>query len=57
VGLPLSASVPEPWTGGAGMGVDEVSLEVTVPEPPVIALLGIGLAAIGCRRRNVIGAR
>jgi hypothetical protein len=56
VGLQLSASVPESWTGGAGMGVDEVSLEVTVPEPPVIALFGIGLAVIGCRRRNVIGA-
>ena len=56
----FDAYVPETFTGPAGIGLDEVSLDVrtdgaVVPEPASVVLLASGLLFIGgvaARRRK-----
>ena len=44
--------VPRTWTGGAGLGIDRVSVSAAVPEPTTIALLGLGLLGFAASRRK-----
>lgn len=45
-------SIPELWTGPAGLGLDVVSVVAVVPEPSTALLLASGLIAIAVGRRR-----
>lgn len=44
--------IPRTWTGGAGLGIDRVSVSAAVPEPTTVALLGLGVLGFAASRRN-----
>ncbi len=52
--LRFQVSIPETWTGPAGLGVDAVSLDgETIPEPATFGLLGAGLVIGSLVRRRM----
>lgn len=55
VTLRISNIVPQTFTGPAGFGIDNLSLNVTVsavPEPGSLALVGLALAGLGFGQRR-----
>ena len=52
VNLRFTEFVPQAYTGPAGFGIDNISLQASVPEPTTIALLGLGLLGFAASRRK-----
>lgn len=50
--LRFSNYIPQSWTGGAGLAIDNVSLSAKVPEPGSLLLVSLGLLAAGFTRRR-----
>ena len=52
VQLQITATIPQNFTGGAGFGLDNVSLiATTTPEPGTLGLILVGFGALALRRR------
>jgi hypothetical protein len=52
IALRFTESIPQSYTGPAGFGLDNVSLQATVPEPGTVTLLGLGLLSVAAARRK-----
>lgn len=50
--LRFSNYIPQSWTGGAGLAIDNVSLSAKVPEPSSLLLIAAGLLVAGFARRR-----
>lgn len=53
ISLRFTEIIPSAYQGPAGFGLDNVSLEATVPEPTTVALLGLGLLGFVASRRKL----
>lgn len=55
INLRFTEIVPTAYTGPGGFGLDNVSLQATVPEPGSLALLGLGILGFAASRRKSAG--